>query len=114
AVGGVGAMLVHEGWFSPVLLPLLVLISIAAFLPVSEIAQVGRQLADTIASTRRLHVVHSEPVLITDGPRVPAAPHGGSTVIFDHVRFMYPGRQRPALADVDFAVPAGATVALVG
>ena len=50
---------------SIVLLPLLVLISIAAFLPVSEIAQVGRQLADTIASTRRLHVVHSEPVLIT-------------------------------------------------
>ena len=69
-----------HGWIAPTMLPLLVLISIAAFLPVSEIAQVGRQLADTIASTRRLHVVHSEPVLITDGPRVPAAPRGGSTV----------------------------------
>ena len=33
---------------------------------------------------------------------------------FEHVRFTYPGRTRPALADVDFAVPAGATVALVG
>jgi ATP-binding cassette subfamily B protein len=30
------------------------------------------------------------------------------------VRFTYPGRTRPALADVDFDVPAGATVALVG
>ena len=96
------------------MLPLLVLISVAAFLPVSEIAQVGRQLADTIASTRRLQVVHAEPVLITDGPRAPQAPVGGSTVRFEHVRFTYPGRQRPALADVDFAVPAGATVALVG
>ena len=114
AVAAVGAPLVLHGWIAPTLLPLLVLVSIAAFLPVSEIAQVGRQLADTIASTRRLHVVHSEPVAITDGPRVPAAPRGGSTVRFDHVRFTYPGRTRPALADVDFAVPAGATVALVG
>jgi ATP-binding cassette subfamily C protein CydCD len=114
AVAAVGAPLVMQGWIAPTLLPLLVLISVAAFLPVSEIAQVGRQLADTIASTRRLHVVHSEPVLINDGPRVPDAPHGGSTVQFEHVRFTYPGRQRPALADVDFDVPAGATVALVG
>jgi ATP-binding cassette subfamily B protein len=114
AVAAMGAPLVMHGWIAPTLLPLLVLISIAAFLPVSEIAQVGRQLADTIASTRRLHVVHSEPVLITDGPRIPAAPRGGSTVRFDHVRFTYPGRQRPALADIDFDVPAGATVALVG
>jgi ABC-type multidrug transport system fused ATPase/permease subunit len=114
AVAAVGAPLVMHGWIAPTLLPLLVLISIAAFLPVSEIAQVGRQLADTIASTRRLHVVHSEPVLITDGPRLPLAPRGGSTVRFEHVRFTYPGRQRAALADVDFAVPAGATVALVG
>ncbi len=114
AVAAVGAPLVLHGWIEPTLLPLLVLISIAAFLPVSEIAQVGRQLADTIASTRRLHVVHSEPVAITDGPRIPAAPRGGSTVDFEHVRFTYPGRQHPALADVDFTVPAGATVALVG
>jgi ABC-type multidrug transport system fused ATPase/permease subunit len=114
AVAAVGAPLVMHGWIAATTLPLLVLISIAAFLPVSEIAQVGRQLADTIASTRRLHVVHSEPVLITDGPRVPVAPRGGSTVRFQHVRFTYPGRQRPALADIDFDVPAGATVALVG
>jgi ATP-binding cassette subfamily C protein CydCD len=114
AVAAVGAPLVMHGWIAPTLLPLLVLVSIAAFLPVSEIAQVGRQLADTIASTRRLHVVQAEPVVITDGPRMPAAPRGGSTVRFEHVRFTYPGRARPALNDVAFEVPAGATVALVG
>ncbi len=114
AVGGVGAMLVHQGWFSPVLLPLFVLISIAAFLPVSEIAQVGRQLADTIASTRRLHVVHAEPVVIQDGSIVPAAREGGSALRFEHVTFTYPGRTRQALSDVSFEIPAGATVALVG
>jgi ATP-binding cassette subfamily C protein CydCD len=53
-------------------------------------------------------------VLITDGTRVPAAPRGGSTVGFEDVRFTYPGRHRPALADVSVTMPAGATVALVG
>ncbi len=114
AVGGVGAVLVQQGWLSPVMLPLLVLISVAAFLPVSEIAQVGRQLADTIASTRRLHVVHAEPVAILDGTIVPAARDGGSSLRFDDVTFTYPGRSRPALSDVSFEIPAGATVALVG
>jgi len=99
---------------APAMLPLVVLVSVAAFLPVSEIAQVGRQLADTISSTRRLHVVHAEPVLIEDGPREPEAPKGGSSVRFDAVRFTYPGRSTPAIDGMSFEVPAGATVALVG
>jgi ATP-binding cassette subfamily C protein CydCD len=114
AVGAAGALLVQHGWFSPVLLPLFVLISIAAFLPVSEIAQVGRQLADTIASTRRLHVVEAEPEPIRDGRIVPPERQGGSAVRFEHVTFTYPGRVRPALSDVSFEIAAGSTVALVG
>jgi ATP-binding cassette subfamily B protein len=111
AVAAVGAVLVTHGMIGPTVLPLLVLISIAAFLPVSEIAQVGRQLADTIASTRRLAVVEAEPVLITDGSREPGA---GSGVVFDDVDFVYPGRSVPALSGMSFEVPGGATVALVG
>ncbi len=114
AVAALGAPLVLHGWIPAWMLPLLVLVSISAFLPVSEIAQVGRQLADTIASTRRLHVVHAEPVVITDGPLEPAAPAGGSALRFDDVTFTYPGRFRPALSEVSFAVPPGSTVALVG
>ncbi|MDB5402976.1 MAG: transporter, partial [Rhodopila sp.] len=111
AVAAVGAVLVADGMVAPGVLPLLVLISIAAFLPVSEIAQVGRQLADTIASTRRLAVVEAEPLLINDGGREPA---GGSGVVFEEVLFRYPGRSVPALTGMSFEVPAGATVALVG
>ena len=111
SVAAVGAVLVAHGVIAPTVLPLLVLISIAAFLPVSEIAQVGRQLADTIASTRRLAVVEAEPVLITDGP---LAPTDGSGVLFEDVDFTYPGRSVPALTKMSFEVPAGATVALVG
>jgi ATP-binding cassette subfamily C protein CydCD len=114
AVAAVGALLVQEGWLAAAWLPLVTLISVAAFLPISEIAQVGRQLADTIASTRRLHVVHAEPVTIVDGPLEPAAVVGGSAVAFEDVTFAYPGRVAPALSDMSFTVPAGATVALVG
>jgi ATP-binding cassette subfamily C protein CydCD len=114
AVAGVGAALVAGGTLSAGLLPLLVLLSVAAFMPVSEIAQVGRQLADTIASTRRLHVVQSEPVRTPDGELEPPAPRGGSELRFEGVSFAYPGRTRPALDDVTFRIPAGATVALVG
>jgi ATP-binding cassette subfamily C protein CydCD len=99
---------------APAMLPLLVLISVAAFLPVSEIAQVGRQLADTIASTRRLHVVHAEPVPIGDGPLEPAVPSGGSGVRFEDVSFTYPGRAAPAVSHIAFDVTPGSTVALVG
>jgi ATP-binding cassette subfamily C protein CydCD len=106
-----GATLASRGWFAHEWLPLTVLVSVAAFMPVSEIGQAGRQLADTIASTRRLHVVESEAEPITDGdlamPSLPA-------IRFEAVRFAYPGRSRPALDGVSFDVRPGSTVALVG
>jgi len=114
AIAALGAHLAATGSIAPTLLPLLILISTAAFLPVSEIAQVGRQLADTIASTRRLHVVHAEPVRIVDGPLEAVVPRLGSALQFDCVRFSYPGRSIPALSNVSFEVAAGSTVALVG
>ncbi len=115
AVAATGAWLAAHRRLDPGMLPLLTLLAVAAFLPVSEIANVGRQLADTFASTRRLHRVHREPVTVTDGPEIPRPPaRGGSAIRFDRVTFAYPGTRRPALADVSLEVPAGATVALVG
>ena len=65
-----GAWLVSGGRLDAAILPLLALVAMAAFLPVSEIAYVGRQLSDTLGATRRLHAVHREPVMIRDGPGV--------------------------------------------
>ena len=95
------------------MLPLLVLVSVAAFLPVSEIAQVGRQLADTVAATERLHRIDVEPVRITDGPRLPALGRGGAALDFEGVRFAY-AAEAPALTDVTLKIRPGTTVALVG
>jgi ATP-binding cassette subfamily C protein CydCD len=115
AVTLVGAWLVAAGRLEGAMLPLLTLLAMSAFVPVWEIAQVGRQLADTLAATRRVHAVHREPVRIADGPGVPGPRREEAAAIALHgVTFTYPGRRRPALLDVSFTVPAGATVALVG
>jgi ATP-binding cassette subfamily C protein CydCD len=106
--------LVAPGALPPAMLPLLILLAVAAFLPVSEIAQVGRQLADTIASTRRLRLVAREQPTVRGGDIEPALRRGGSSVGFADVRFAYPGRDRPALDGLSLTVPAGRTLALVG
>jgi ATP-binding cassette subfamily C protein CydCD len=114
AVAIVGAILVAHGELAATTLPLLILLSLSSFLPISEIAQVSRQLADTIASTRRIFAVHHEQPPVVDGPQLPPAPVGGSSIRFEGVGFAYPGARRRALEGVSVDVPAGATVAIVG
>jgi ATP-binding cassette subfamily C protein CydCD len=85
----------------------------AAFLPVSEIAQIGRQLADTLGATRRVYALANEPIAVRDGAGV-ALKDGPAALALEGVSFTYPGQARRALADVSFAIPAGKTLALVG
>jgi ATP-binding cassette subfamily B protein len=114
AVAVVGARLAAHHQLLPTTLPLLILIALSSFLPISEIANVSRQLADTIASTRRLYAVHREEPAVVDGPLTPPEPAGGSAISFEGASFTYPGARRPALAGVSLDIPAGATLALVG
>ena len=113
AVVGVGAMLSSSGALDPGLLPLLTILAMAAFLPVSEIAQIGRQLADTLGATRRVYALANEPIPVRDGPGV-AARAGAAALALEQVSFAYPGQSRRALSAVSFDIPAGKTVALVG
>jgi ATP-binding cassette subfamily C protein CydCD len=112
AVVAVGAGLVGDGQLPAQHLPLLTLLAMAAFLPISEIANIGRQLADTLGATRRLYAVHEEAVPVQDGPGVAATENSG--LIFKDVDFSYAGTKRPALQGVSFEVPVGRTLALVG
>jgi ATP-binding cassette subfamily C protein CydCD len=116
AVVGAGAALVAAGRLESALVPLLTLLALSAFVPVWEIAQVSRQLADTLGAARRVHAVHAEPVPVLDGAgvRVGSPVSGGPALEMSLVSFTYPGRRWRALSDVSFAVPRGSTVALVG
>jgi len=113
AVVVTGAALSAHGALDPGLLPLMTILAMAAFLPVSEIAQIGRQLADTLGATRRVYALANEPVPVRDGPGVPPA-KGPAALALDKVSFTYPGQSRRALSEVSFDIPAGKTVALVG
>jgi ATP-binding cassette subfamily C protein CydCD len=115
AVVVAGAALVDAGRLESGFMPLLTLLSMAAFLPISEISNVGRQLADTLGSTRRLYAVDSEPVPVTDGPGVAdLKTEGGVPIELDTVDFQYEAGNRRALRGTAFDAPAGKTIALVG
>src|SRR5262249_32796134 len=101
AVIAVGAWLAHQGRMDTASLPLLTLLALSAFVPRGGVPQVGRQPAAPLGAARRLSAVEAEPIPVTDGPGVPAAPaRGGLAVELVDVRFTYPGRTRPALDGV--------------
>ncbi len=112
-----GAHLVASGDVAASVLPLMTLLAMSAFLPVSEIANIGRQLADTLGSTRRLHALDGEEPAVADRPGLaPKKPEavGGAELEMADVRFAYPGAGRQALEGVELKVPSGHTAALVG
>ena len=113
AVVTTGAILAGNHSLDQAILPLLTILAMAAFLPVSEIAQVGRQLADTLGSTRRIYALEHEPVTIKDGPRKISS-ETASELSISNVGFHYPGRSQKVLEDVSFTIQGGQTVALVG
>ena len=93
AVVTTGAILAGNHSLDQAILPLLTILAMAAFLPVSEIAQVGRQLADTLGSTRRIYALEHEPVTIKDGPRKISS-ETASELSISNVGFHYPGDLR--------------------
>ena len=119
AVLTIGGVLAVRGDIDAALAPLLTLLAMGAFMPVAELAQVGRRLGDTLGATRRLTAVHSEPIAVLDGPG--ASTNGGareglgvSEGAFTSVGFTYEDTPRAALDEVSFDLKPGGTVALVG
>jgi ATP-binding cassette subfamily C protein CydCD len=86
--------------------------------PVSEIAKIGKELADSLASARRLFAVEDEPVPVVDGPGVSLAHAtngaGQPFIQYSNVSFAYGAGEPLALERLSFAIESGQTVALVG
>ena len=109
-----GTMMVQNGEVSSGILPLLTLLAMSAFLPVSEIAQIGRQLADTLGSTRRYYALENEPIPVKDGMGVSPNKKPEATLEIQGLTFSYPGQARYALNTINLKILSGETVALVG
>jgi ATP-binding cassette, subfamily B, bacterial len=113
-----GAVLVSRGDLAAAVLPLLTLLAQASFVPVSEIAKIGKELADSLASARRVFAVEDEPVPVVDGPGVALSigsnGAGQPLIRYDGVNFAYGPEEPLALRQVSFAIMPGKTVALVG
>ncbi|MCC7370036.1 MAG: thiol reductant ABC exporter subunit CydC [Chloroflexi bacterium] len=121
ALGGlavlvVGGYFAQSGQLAPTLVPLATLLALSSFGPVTDIAKVAKQLAETLAASRRVFAVHDEPVAVHDGSlrQLPEAVRAAPSVTFESVTFSYGPGLPPALCDVSFSIEAGQTVALVG
>jgi ABC-type multidrug transport system fused ATPase/permease subunit len=78
-----------------------------------QVATISEQYQNALVSARRLHEVLHAPPTVAPRPDAAALPPGRGAVRFEHVTFGY-DPARPVLHDLDFAVPAGALVAVVG
>ena len=117
AVLATGVWLVVDGQMARTDLPLVSVLALAAFSPVTELARTMKQMMETLAASRRILEIHDEEVPVLDGPGA-QAPAGGDasapSLAFQDVAFAYTDGAAEALAGVSFEVGAGQTVAIVG
>jgi ATP-binding cassette subfamily C protein CydCD len=108
--------LANAGVFDAGYLPLIALASVAAFLPVIEVADVGRQLSETLAATSRLmQVEEAEPAVLDNGQTTPSInSKTAMSVVFKDITFSYSSDTPQVLSKVDLVIEAGSKVALVG
>ena len=118
AVLTMGAWLVYDGQIAREQLPLVSVLALAAFSPVTELARTMKQMMETLAASRRILAIHDEAVPVRDGPGVADGTEEGlsttPSVEFQEVAFAYTEGDPQALADVSFKIGSGQTVAVVG
>jgi ABC-type transport system involved in Fe-S cluster assembly fused permease/ATPase subunit len=86
---------------------------IQLYMPLNFLGVLYREIRQALADIERLFRLLDEHREIQDGPDAQALANGPCTVRFEHVGFHYENRRR-ILLDVDFEIPAGSTLAVVG
>jgi len=87
---------------------------IMAYRPVKVVASLNTQLQEGMAAASRFFTVIDQQAEIRDKPDAKPLSLEHGRIVFDHATFHYPGTESAGVTDLSFAVPAGATVALVG
>jgi ATP-binding cassette, subfamily B, heavy metal transporter len=86
---------------------------IQLYTPLSFLGVVYRNLKQSLTDLEQMTELMAVKPEIEDRPGAPALLVGAGSLVFRHVDFRYDFR-RPILSDVDFQVPPGTTVAIVG
>ena len=93
AVLAMGVWLVLEGQIARAQLPLVSVLALASFSPVTELARTMKQMMETLAASRRILEVHDEAVPVQDGPGMMEGQVEASSVTpsigFQEVSFAY-------------------------
>ena len=100
-----------SGWTVLLNLIFYILFAPACGAMMNRIMYASQALMEADEAVRKLDPILSEKPLAE--PETPRKPRDSGVELRD-VTFSYPGAERPALSHVSFAVPQGATVALVG
>ncbi len=86
---------------------------IQLYIPLNFLGVLYREIRQSLTDIERMFgLMHTERE-IADAPDARMLPAGPASVRFEHVSFAYDAK-RPILFDVDFEIPAGSTVAVVG
>jgi ATP-binding cassette subfamily B protein len=83
------------------------------FIPLNFLGVVYSQLKHALSDMAQMFDLLHRPPEITDRPDAPPLSVGDGAIRFEHVSFAY-NAERPILFDVDFEIPAGKKVAVVG
>ena len=71
SVLAMGVLLVLEGQIERTQLPLVSVLALASFSPITELARTMKQMMETLAASRRILAIHDETVPVQDGPGIP-------------------------------------------